>query len=605
MRTDLAFVIEEALDRLERGDKIEDILHDYPDHTAVLEPFLRASDTVNASTVAALPPELEAWLDVGRREFEAIASQEEAKRRRVPRPQLRRSWNLSPRFAGALMVCVLALLFSFQSVSDAAAQSLPGDIFYPVKLASERIQLVLTTNEAQRNALQVELMRRRVDEVDTLLMRKDADEQLNLGVRLLQDQLDTTLAALQQSDVSTRQSVGQDLAPLLADAQRSLERAAEAAPEQSAISETLEDAVAAATTLDAIVATAAVEPTAAPVVVIPSLAGTPTSGALPQTTNPAGSSPIDGAAPTTTADTIASPISGPGLTPGAPTASSRTPTPLTTGTARPGQPATATATAPPVSTSIPAATSTVVDAPAPTAAATAAPSETSPVQPPTATPIRTPQPAATATQRPTQTAPTSPSVTPVTVPQEPPTRTPVPSATPTTTPTVEPTATERPTATPTTTATPPSAEPTPRPTLEPTATPTITPTAEPTATATAEPTVTPTDEPTATPIAEPVLRPILECVIPLEEGSFIAYFGYRSNAENDTTLAIGENNRFSPAPFDRGQPTIFAPGRSPFYPNAAFSVISDVEALVWHLDGRTATATRNSEQCDDNGDEDD
>jgi hypothetical protein len=92
----------------------------------------------------------------------------------------------------------------------------------------------------------------------------------------------------------------------------------------------------------------------------------------------------------------------------------------------------------------------------------------------------------------------------------------------------------------------------------------------------------------------------MECIIPLEDGAFIAYFGYRSEYETEITVAVGEENRFSPAPFDRGQPTLFVPGRSPLYPEAAFSVVSDVDTLVWYLNGRTATASSESKRCDDN-----
>jgi hypothetical protein len=622
LRTDLAYIIEAALDRLERGDTVEDILRDYPDHVAVLEPFLRASDTVSASAAASLPPELEAWLEVGRREFETIASQEEARRRKVRRPQSRQVWSLSPRLAGALVVFIIGLLFSFQSVADAAAQSLPGDMFYPVKLVSERVQVILTINETERNALQVELTRRRVDEVETLLTRGDADDQLDLGVRLLQDQLDATLSVLQQSDASSRQAVSQDLGPLLEEAQRSLERAAEVAPSQTAISESIDNAVAAVTTLDAIVATAVVEPTAAPVLVLP-LSSTPTSAASPQPTNSVGEAPAGVAAPTTTSPgLVASPINGPvGATPTT-TQATRTSTPRTTSTARPSETTTATVPVPTPAapTRAPVATPTAVAAPVVTEVATNTPQPTATGQPATAT--RTAQPMVTRTIQPTETAPIAPSATatPVTVPQEPPTRTPTPTdtATPTPTDTATPTPTDTATPTPTDTATPtptdtvtptptdePTSEPEPRPTLTPTdePTPTSTATDEPTTepTATEEPTVTaePSPSPTHTSTPEPALRPIMECVIPLENGTFIAYFGYRSDFESEISVAVGESNRFSPAPFDRGQPSVFAPGRSPLYPNAAFSVISEAETLVWYLEGRTATATRESKQCSD------
>ncbi|WP_291983732.1 Ig-like domain-containing protein [Luteitalea sp.] len=98
------------------------------------------------------------------------------------------------------------------------------------------------------------------------------------------------------------------------------------------------------------------------------------------------------------------------------------------------------------------------------------------------------------------------------------------------------------------------------------------------------------------------VRPILECVANLGGGQYRAYFGYLNENTVATTIAIGTNNRFTPTPQGRGQPTVFAPGRTPFYPNAAFSVAFNGSNLVWTLRGpdnqtRTATASSTSTAC--------
>lgn len=97
-------------------------------------------------------------------------------------------------------------------------------------------------------------------------------------------------------------------------------------------------------------------------------------------------------------------------------------------------------------------------------------------------------------------------------------------------------------------------------------------------------------------ISQPV-RPILECVRPNTDGSFTAFFGYRNDNTIAVTTPIGQANRFTPNPQDRGQPVVFQPGRTPFYPNAAFAVRFDGNNLVWTLRGRTSTASRNSARC--------
>jgi len=93
------------------------------------------------------------------------------------------------------------------------------------------------------------------------------------------------------------------------------------------------------------------------------------------------------------------------------------------------------------------------------------------------------------------------------------------------------------------------------------------------------------------------LQPILECVAKGRDERYIAYFGFRNNESAPIELPIGPKNSFDPKPNDRGQPTFFPEGRSAPYPKAAFSVVFDGEPLVWLLDGRTATASRNAQSC--------
>jgi hypothetical protein len=99
-------------------------------------------------------------------------------------------------------------------------------------------------------------------------------------------------------------------------------------------------------------------------------------------------------------------------------------------------------------------------------------------------------------------------------------------------------------------------------------------------------------------VIEAALRPVLECVLELREDRYVAFFGYANSFDEPVELEVGSNNRFSPGPIDRGQPSIFPVGRSAPYPEAAFSVIFDGKPLVWFLDGRTATASLESKRCE-------
>jgi hypothetical protein len=100
------------------------------------------------------------------------------------------------------------------------------------------------------------------------------------------------------------------------------------------------------------------------------------------------------------------------------------------------------------------------------------------------------------------------------------------------------------------------------------------------------------------------LRPILECVLDNLDGTYTAHFGYKNENATAVEVPIGSGNRFTPAPQDRGQPTTFEPGRTPFYPNNAFSFDWDGAGnVVWVLTGpagtRTATASTGGPVCID------
>ncbi len=99
-----------------------------------------------------------------------------------------------------------------------------------------------------------------------------------------------------------------------------------------------------------------------------------------------------------------------------------------------------------------------------------------------------------------------------------------------------------------------------------------------------------------------LLQPILECVVQHGPASFTAHFGYRNDGEERLEIAAGPRNTVTPAPAERGQPTSFAPGRTPRFPASAFKLDFDGRPIAWTLVGRdgrprTAMASASSRRC--------
>ena len=98
-------------------------------------------------------------------------------------------------------------------------------------------------------------------------------------------------------------------------------------------------------------------------------------------------------------------------------------------------------------------------------------------------------------------------------------------------------------------------------------------------------------EPPAPPQPSSV-TPALECVEALDGGQFLAHYGY-ANPNATTVEPPADENRFSPAPPDRGQPTAFASGRVA----DAFQVQWSGSGLTWRLTGNELTVSSSSPRC--------
>jgi hypothetical protein len=84
------------------------------------------------------------------------------------------------------------------------------------------------------------------------------------------------------------------------------------------------------------------------------------------------------------------------------------------------------------------------------------------------------------------------------------------------------------------------------------------------------------------------VTPVFECAQVNADGSSTAFFGYLSPSREPQQVELGSDNRFSPSPADRGQPSTFSPGRHV----SVFSVRVPVNGSVtWHLDGNAASSS--------------
>ena len=378
-------VLQGCLEDLESGAlSLDDYVERYAEAASLAGP-LRAAQrlrtaprpTLSAATTQAQEARLRAALQAQRpRQPARRRSAWVWPRLTISQPVLR--WAMA-------LVLVAALLMGSTGVVAAAAESLPGELLYPVKRTTETVRVSLTPL-AGRAKLHLALARERAEELEAVVVR-------GLATPLVVKELTTAMLAETELALAHIDAApAGEQASLLTEALASIEQ-------QQALLETVTEQLTVTTEVELASALATVQ-----------LNGTVVEATLAQMPN----------APT--------------LTPPAPTAAAvntRSPDTTTLPTASDTPEATLTATARPSATHTP--TSTITLTPTPTDSATTVPSST-PAD--THTPTVTPTPSHTALP-PTATPAPPTDTPPPTVPPTP-TWTPVPTDTPTLTPTETP-----------------------------------------------------------------------------------------------------------------------------------------------------------------------
>ena len=158
-------ILDACLDRITRkGDSIEQCLESYPEQAGELEPLLRAA--LSVKDVSSIEPRTEFQRMAKARLLSAVAAKKEKEgRRRLP------LWSWQQRWAVALAV-VLALVMMGGGTVAASTNSLPGDVLYPVKTTTERVQAFFTFGKEAKANLYMRFAERRIVEIEALAERE-------------------------------------------------------------------------------------------------------------------------------------------------------------------------------------------------------------------------------------------------------------------------------------------------------------------------------------------------------------------------------------------------------------------------------------------------
>jgi hypothetical protein len=168
-----------CLDRMLKGESIEQCLASYPEQARDLEPLLR---TARAARVASTVRPRAEFKARARAEFQAALR--EAETRQASRLSFL-SWRWEWHSAwGVAIVAVLLVIATLGGTVTAAAGSMPGSALYPVKMATENVQLAFTFSEAGKANLNSVLAAKRVDEIAYMASRGNVQQVEVTAMRL-------------------------------------------------------------------------------------------------------------------------------------------------------------------------------------------------------------------------------------------------------------------------------------------------------------------------------------------------------------------------------------------------------------------------------------
>ena len=187
-------ILDDCLERLAKGETLEQCLQSYPEQAAQLEPLLQTAQI--ARKVSAILPRSE-FKARARYEFRS-ALQATAIKKRLP------LFGLRPRWAMALMITAIFLIAG-GSTAVAANNSMPDSPLYPVKLATEQVQLTLTPSDISKARLCVKLADRRVAEIIYMANKGDV-QRVDVITRRLDKHLVTltSLVSAQKAEEAPR-----------------------------------------------------------------------------------------------------------------------------------------------------------------------------------------------------------------------------------------------------------------------------------------------------------------------------------------------------------------------------------------------------------------
>ncbi len=189
MRRNIDDLLDQLLIEIEKGKCVEDCLKDNPEFASELEPLLKVA--LEVSKLPKPEPRIEA---VNETLLKIRRIQPESKKT-AQKFSFGRIFSFQPAIIRVAAIVLLVVLIGWSSIA-LSTRSVPGDLFYPVKIVTERVQYILTADEEGRVHLHLTFAHKRANELAKSFKRKN-----QLNRKLMSLMLNEALIALKHTDL--------------------------------------------------------------------------------------------------------------------------------------------------------------------------------------------------------------------------------------------------------------------------------------------------------------------------------------------------------------------------------------------------------------------
>ena len=199
MADNFEHILDECIDRINRGESLASCLADYPQYHEQLEPLLR----VMFQTKEAYSFQPSAEVKKTARQRFNHARKELARAREEKQPLFHGvlAW---PRAWVTVAASVFTLFILIGGIAVASNNSMPGGLLYPVKITTEQARLALIFSEDEKARLHITFAESRVEEITEISQRGQVEQVPELTQTLVQhvEEAGQVISAIDESQVA-------------------------------------------------------------------------------------------------------------------------------------------------------------------------------------------------------------------------------------------------------------------------------------------------------------------------------------------------------------------------------------------------------------------